>query len=76
MLFARPLIKGILAKDMSRSGDMLKPMTVALPLQAGVQAYQVAETNEGKELTGRDIARQLADADAKKFAEVLRTWLK
>jgi len=76
MLFARPLIKGILAKDMSQSGDMLRPMTAALPLQAGVQAYQVAETNAGKELTGRDIARQLADADAKKFAEVLRTWLK
>lgn len=76
LLFARPLIRGILARDISRSVNM-SPMTAAAPLQAGgVQAYQVAEATEGKELTGRDVARQLADADAKKFAEVLRTWLK
>lgn len=79
MLFARPLIKGILVRDMSRSGGRLEPTTAALPLQAGVQAYQVAETagtNEGKEHTERDMAKQMADADARKFAEVLRTWLK
>ena len=76
LLFARPLIRGILARDMSSRGADLSQTTATLPLQAGVQAYQVADNNAGKELTGRDMARQLADADAKKFAEVLRTWLK
>jgi len=82
MLFARPLIKGILAQDTTRSGGRMVEQPAARPLQAGVQAYQVAEATGagagiiGSELSEREMARQLADADARKFAEVLRTWLK
>ncbi len=78
IFFLRPLIKGILATDGTRRVEMIEQQPpIGTPIQAGILAYQAAQTARGdSELTERDIARQLADADAKKFAEVLRTWLK
>lgn len=77
IFFVRPLIKGVMAVDVSQPRGMIQQQSGATPLSAGVMAYQAAELpSEDRELTEREMARQLANADAKKFAEILRAWLK
>lgn len=77
IFFVQPLMKGVMAVNVGRPVGMIQQQPRGASLAAGMMAYQAAELpREDKELTEREIARKLADADAKKFAEVLRTWLK
>jgi flagellar M-ring protein FliF len=76
MFFVRPLIKGIMARDVSRSMESGQLMAPATMIEGGTNVYSSPEVQGEKMLTDRDIARQLAGADSKKFADILRTWLK
>lgn len=76
MFFVRPLIKDILVREAIHPAGMIRQLPPTVAAEAGAELYGAVEPREGRELTEREIARQLADADAKKFAEVLRTWLK
>lgn len=74
--FIRPLVKGALSLSASQRREMIPGTPAAVPAETGLMAYQSAnQLNEPRELTEREVAHQLADADAKKFAEVLRGWL-
>lgn len=76
--FVRPLMKGVMAVNVNRSVGMShQHEPTGATISAGMMAYQAAEVpREDRELTEREMASKLADVDAKKFAEVLRTWLK
>jgi len=76
LFFVRPLIKGIMAKDISRSMEAAQQLPLATKAAGGINVYSSPEAQGAKTLTDRDVARQLAGADSKKFAEILRTWLK
>jgi flagellar M-ring protein FliF len=78
LFFVRPMVKGIMVRDVSRSiesGQLLAPAQVTM-IEGGMNIQSSPEAKEGGMLTDRDIARQLAGADSKKFADILRTWLK
>jgi len=76
LFFVRPLVKGIMAKDISRSMEAAQQLPLATKVAGGINVYSSPEAQDTKTLTDRDIARQLAGADSRKFAEILRTWLK
>lgn len=78
LFFVRPMVKGIMARDASRSiesGKLLAPAPANM-IEGGMNVYSSPEPPGERMLTDRDIARQLAGADSKKFADILRTWLK
>lgn len=77
LFLVRPWVKGIMAKDISRSMEAVQQLPMAATRAAGgIGVYSSPEAQDTKMLTDRDVARQLAGADSKKFAEILRTWLK
>jgi flagellar biosynthesis/type III secretory pathway M-ring protein FliF/YscJ len=76
MFFVRPLVKGVMARDVSRSLEAGQLLTPATMIEGGINVYSSPEVQGEKMLTDRDIAKQLAGADSKKFADILRTWLK
>ena len=76
MFVVRPLIKDLLGRDAIRAAEMIGRLPSAIAAEAGAESYGAVEPREERELTEREMARQLAGADAKKFAEILRTWLK
>jgi flagellar M-ring protein FliF len=76
LFLVRPWVKGIMAKDISRSMDAVQQLPMATRAAGGISVYSSPEAQDTKMLTDRDVARQLAGADSKKFAEILRTWLK
>ncbi len=76
LFFVRPVIKDILARDVTRSMGMIRSLPEGASLPPGNTLYPLAEAREDRALTERDLAKKLADADSKKFAEILRTWLK
>ena len=80
LFFVRPMIKGIMARDIPRSMGAAQQSALttnaAGGLGGGVNVYSSPEGPDVKKFTDRDVASQLAGADSKKFAEILRTWLK
>ncbi|MFZ4438719.1 MAG: flagellar basal-body MS-ring/collar protein FliF [Syntrophales bacterium] len=80
LFFVRPMIKGIMARDIPRSMGAAQQSALttnaAVGLGGGVNVYSSPEGQDVKKFTDRDVASQLAGADSKKFAEILRTWLK
>lgn len=79
LFFVRPILKEVMAGDRSRAVGMGTSATQ--PSLAAVEdTVQISPFSEGimekRELSERDIARKLAEQDAKKFAEILKTWLK
>jgi len=75
LFIIRPLVKGILTGGAARGRESV-PRLAPAPAEGAIDVYTPAEAQGEKELTDRDIARQLAGADSKKFADILRTWLK
>jgi flagellar M-ring protein FliF len=77
MFFVRPLLKDVMAKDLSRSMEQIKAMSAASsPVEDTVHISVFSEGVDKTELSDRDIAGKLAEEDDKKFAEILKTWLK
>lgn len=80
LFFVRPLLKDVMAKDLSRGMVMAAaetaPSSSSISVEDKVSLSAFSEGLEGRELTDRDIARKLAEEDARKFAEILKTWLK
>lgn len=76
LFFVRPMVKDIMARDVSRTMEVAQRLVPATTAEGGISVYSSPEAQDGKTLTDRDIARQLASADSKKFADILRTWLK
>lgn len=76
MFFVRPVIKDILARDVSRNMAMIHQLPDAVSAEAGAEMFSLTGPREDRPVTERDLAKQLAGADSKKFAEILRTWLK
>jgi flagellar M-ring protein FliF len=76
LFFIRPWVKNIMAQDISRSVETVQQLPLATKVVGGINVYSTPEAQDTKMLTDRDVARQLASADSKKFAEILRTWLK
>jgi flagellar M-ring protein FliF len=77
MFFVRPLLRDVMAKDFSRSMEHMEAMSSAsAPLEDAVHISNFSEGLDKPELSDRDIAGKLAEEDDKKFAEILKTWLK
>ncbi|MCK9362245.1 MAG: flagellar M-ring protein FliF [Syntrophales bacterium] len=77
MFFVRPLLKEVMTRDISRSLGELRGMSaVGAPVEDTVNISSFSEGGAQKELSNRELAKRLAEEDAKKFAEVLKTWLK
>jgi flagellar M-ring protein FliF len=79
LFFVRPVLKEVMARDRSPAVGMGTPVTQSS--RASVEdTVQISPFSEGimekRELSERDVARKLAEQDAKKFAEILKTWLK
>jgi flagellar M-ring protein FliF len=76
LFIIRPMVKGIMESNVSR-GTTSSPRLAPAPMVEGaIDVYSSPEVPGDKMLTERDLARQLAGADSKKFADILRTWLK
>lgn len=75
LFFIRPVVKGIMAGDSRGTESSLRLPHVPLT-EGALDVYTPSEAPGDKMLSERDIARQLAGADSKKFADILRTWLK
>jgi flagellar M-ring protein FliF len=75
LFIIRPLIRGIVSGAASQSGEAA-PRLAPAPAEGAIDVYTPSESRGETALTDRDIARQLAGADSKKFADILRTWLK
>ncbi len=78
MFFVRPLLKEVMTRDISRSIGELRRMAVGnASVEDTVNISTFSEAGgEPREVSDRDIAKRLAEEDAKKFAEILKTWLK
>jgi flagellar M-ring protein FliF len=76
LFFIRPVVRNILASDASRGAESGMRLTHAPAAEGALDVYTPQEAQADKMVTERDIARQLAGADSKKFADILRTWLK
>ena len=76
----RPLIRGTLSALPSRSvmamGEVMQRTSAPAALGAGEGVPMVAAPLDKTPQTETDIVRQLASADAKRFAEILRNWVK
>ncbi len=75
----RPLVKGITMEETGR-GMQARQLPLPMAVEAGATgepppSISLDELTE-KTMTEADITRRLASADAKKFAELLRNWLK
>lgn len=80
LFFVRPVLKEVMARDRSNAIGMA-PLPAIPPSPASVEdTVQISPFSDGilekQELSERDLARKLAEQDAKKFAEILKTWLK
>jgi flagellar M-ring protein FliF len=75
MYFVRPLLKELMIRDLSRSVEAARGVASAGGVEDTVQISDVLETQK-KGLTDREIAKKLAGEDTKKFAEILKMWLK
>jgi flagellar M-ring protein FliF len=80
LFIVRPLIKNIISAAPARS---LSPARVpaGLPGETPTEIYarQMAverQAADGRPLTEAEIAKEMAKADAKQFADILRNWLK
>jgi flagellar M-ring protein FliF len=76
VFFVRPLLRDVMSRDTLHSPAMQTLDPGAAPVEDTVNVSAFSEGFEKKELSDRDIARKLAEEDSKKFAEVLKTWLK
>jgi flagellar M-ring protein FliF len=76
LFFIRPVVRNILASDVARGTESGMRLTHAPVAEGALDVYTPQEAQGDKMVTERDIARQLAGADSKKFADILRTWLK
>ncbi|MHB8828503.1 MAG: flagellar basal-body MS-ring/collar protein FliF [Syntrophales bacterium] len=77
MFFVRPILKEVMTRDISRSIGELRRMAAGnVSVEDTVNISTFSAAGEPGELSDRDIARRLAEEDAKKFAEILKTWLK
>lgn len=75
LFFIRPLVRNILASDVSHRTESSMQLS-HVPVAEGALDVYTPDAQGDKMVTERDIARQLAGADSKKFADILRTWLK
>jgi flagellar M-ring protein FliF len=72
-----PLIKSILsASPASRNAAAYVPMGVAAEAYTNQPSAEMQSFNDGRELSETDLAKQMAQADSKQFAEILRNWIK
>jgi flagellar M-ring protein FliF len=76
LFFIRPLLKEVMAKDISRSMAGIEGISAEAVSVGDTVNVSSFAGGEGKELSDREIARRLAEEDARKFAEILKTWLK
>ncbi len=76
IFIVRPLLKEIMTRDVIRSAALIQQLPPPIAAEAGAKPLGIMGGNEEKPLTEREIARHLANADSKKFAEVLKTWLR
>jgi flagellar M-ring protein FliF len=84
LFFLRPLTKSLMARGRSHSqtvpelqggiGSILPGGGVTAELQSGGPVPMIG--HEVKSYTESEVVRQLATADARKFADLLRNWLK
>ena len=75
----RPLIRGTLSALPSQPvmmGEVMKKATAPAALGVSEGVPLVAAPLENTPHTETEIVRQLASADAKRFAEILRNWVK
>jgi flagellar M-ring protein FliF len=72
MFGIRPIIREILVRTVLRNNGMLHQAQENAALKSAPQSI----SREDRNLTDRDVAKKLADADAKKFADILRIWLR
>lgn len=81
LFIVRPLITNI-AKAAPEPARQLPgaPLPVGLPGETNADQYSRQVTAEpaniGRELTEAEIAREMARADSKQFADILRNWIK
>ncbi len=75
MFFVRPLLKEMMIKDVYRSAEALRAPSPGAGIEEHIEIAAATE-EEKKGLTDREIAKRLAEEDAKKFAEILKMWLK
>jgi flagellar M-ring protein FliF len=81
MFFIRPLIKNIMsaAPTHPMAGQRIP---AGVPAGAAAQEYarqaqvEMPEPMEARQLTDADVAKAMAQADSKQFADILRNWLK
>ncbi len=74
----RPLIRGAMATAPSRPvmmGEVMQRTAAPVSIGAREGISMVAGPTEKGAQTETDIVRQLASADAKRFAEILRNWV-
>jgi flagellar M-ring protein FliF len=76
VFFVRPLLRDVISRDALHSPAMQTLSPGAAPVEDTVHASTFSEGFEQEKLSDRDIARKLAEEDSRKFAEVLKTWLK
>jgi len=76
VFFIRPPLRDFMSRDTLRLPAMQKPSPGDASVEETVHVSAFFEGFGKKELSDRDIAAKLAEEDPKKFAEVLKIWLK
>ena len=73
---ARPVVKTLVAKGREQGVSVhAHPSGAARELGGRPSPFSLGQ-GEGRDLTETDVVRQMAGTDARKFAELLRTWIK
>jgi flagellar M-ring protein FliF len=75
LFFVRPLLKEMLISKPFRSVEVAGVLSPQAAIEDKVQIPNIEEEQK-QGLTDREITKRLADEDAKKFAEILKTWMK
>ncbi|MBN1615148.1 MAG: hypothetical protein JW950_11835, partial [Deltaproteobacteria bacterium] len=73
--FVRPVIRSLTIMERSGRTEMQAATPLAYDLRGESRPLAIGNQQE-QALNDAEIARQLAMADSKKFAEILRNWLK
>ena len=72
-----PLIKNILSTSPApRIPPVRVPMGVATEAYAHQTVAEAQTFDEGRSYTETELAKQMAQADSKQFADILRNWIK